>query len=300
MIGVFELKDGPLYENAHGQVYDYLKLIEHKQLERTHFVGISNIEENIVMTLTREGPNGRFQCRTYKTMPLQYILAYLRELILSHPEYLPPRPKFPIGLGTMQHRLGNPVFSVVAVFTVPRAYNNRSFKAGKWMNPKTAAIEGPIVVKRSVPATYKYVVRHIANEITILRKINNLGGHRNLPQIVYNYVDMQELAITPFGAPLNPESIPIADWYPALNDALNALKWLHDNHIIHRDVRWYNIIWEKDHAVLIDLGASVKLTSPHMSLKNYKGGNICCPPRLIGEFEHEYTRSRRMTATRSC
>lgn len=290
MIGVFELKDRSLDDDAHGQVYDYIKLIKHKQLERTHFVGIlSNIRENIVMTLTREGQNGRFRCRTYKTMPLGYILAYLRELILNHHEYLPPRPKFSIGLGAMERRLGNPVFSVVAAFTVPRAYNNRSFKVGKWMNPKTADITGVMVVKRSVPATRRHPARYVEDEINILRKINDLGGHRNLPKILYNCLDMQELAITPFGAPLKPDNIPIADWYPALNDILNALKWLHENHIIHRDVRWDNIIWDGDHAILIDLGASVYLTGPHMSVKSYKGGNICCPPRLIGEFQKEYT-----------
>lgn len=290
MIGVFELKDGPLDDDAHGQVYDYIKLIKHKQLERTHFVGIlSNIRENILMTFTRNDQNERFRCRTYKRTSLGYILSYLRELILHHDEYLPPRPKFSIGLGPMERRLGNPVFSVVAAFTVPRTYNHRSFKVGKWMNPNTADITGVMVVKRSVPATHDHLTREVADEINILRKINDLGGHRNLPKILYNCLDMQELAITPFGAPLKPDSTPIADWYPALNDILNALKWLHENHIIHRDVRWDNIIWDGDHAILIDLGASVTLTGPDMSVKSYRGGNICCPPRLIGMFEKEYT-----------
>lgn len=290
IIGVFELKDKDLDDNAHGQVYDYLKLIKHKQLQRTHFVGVvSNVRQNIVMTLTREESDDRFRCRTYKSMTLSYVISYLKELLRNSREYLPPLPAFSIGLGTMDRRLGNPVFSVVGVFPVSRAYGNRSFTKDKWMNPKTKDVAGLIVVKRSVPATHGYEERKVQAEIELLRTIDTLGGHPNLPQILYNCLDMEELAITPFGAALQPGAAPMAEWTTALTGVLEALKWLHKNNIVHRDVRWDNVIWAGDHAVLIDLGASVYLPGQDKSVSEYKGGNICCPPRLIGKFDQKYT-----------
>lgn len=292
MIGVFELKDKDLDDHAHGQVYDYLKLIKHKQMQRTHFVGvISNIRENIVMTLARQGSEDRFRCRTYKSMSLAYVIAYLHEIILTHSEYLPPLPAFSIGLGIMERRLGNPQFSVVAAFKVPRAYRNRNFSLDKWMNPDTLNMEGVMVVKRSVPAMRNYEARFVKGEIEILRLINDLKGHQNLPTILYNCLDMQELAIAPYGEALQPGKSPTADWNAALTDVLNALKWLHDHHIVHRDVRWDNVIWAGNRAVLIDLGASIHLPPSGLdrSVARYNGGNICCPPRLIGVFNKRYT-----------
>lgn len=99
---------------------------------------------------------------------------------------------------------------------------------------------------------------------------------------------MQELAITPFGASLGPVSTPVADWNIVLNHVLNALVWPHCNNIIHRDTPWDNIIWDGNNAILIDLGASAHLTSSTMTVPSYRGGNICCPPRLIGDFEREH------------
>lgn len=290
MIGVFELKDKELDDHAHGQVYDYLKLIKHKQLQRTHFVGVvSNVRQNIVMTLTREDSDNRFRCRTYKSMTLSYVISYLHQLILNNREYLPPLPAFSIGLGTMDRRLGNPVYSVVAVFPVPRVYRNRGFTKDKWMNPKTINVEGLMVVKRSVPATHGYEERKVQEEIELLRQIDSFGGHRNLPQILYNCLDMEELAITPFGAALQPGTAPMAEWSTALTGVLKALKWLHKRNIIHRDVRWDNVIWAGDRSILIDFGASVYLPGRDKSVSEYKGGNICCPPRLIGKFNQKYT-----------
>lgn len=94
-----------------------------------------------------------------------------------------------------------------------------------------------MVVKRSVPAMHNYKARFVQGEIEILRIINDFGGHGNLPQILYNCLDMQELAMTPFGAALQPGNSAIAHWNTVLTDVLGVLKWLHDNHIIHRDVR---------------------------------------------------------------
>lgn len=285
-IAVWELKYGGLDNDGHGQVYDYLKTISKKQSQRSHFIGIlSNLRENIVITMVRENLTGRFRCRTYKSMTLGYAISYLREVIRHNSEYHPPMPAFSIDLGIMESRLGNPSFCVVAAFPLPNNFYSKIFARGRWVCPQGTDIGDFIVVKRTVPESSWLPERPVATEINILQYIYNSGGHKNLPQLVYHSLDFDEFAITPYGYRLKPGDT-VVPWRRVLQDVLEALKWLHAHEIIHRDVRWDNIIWDRDHAVLIDLGAAIHIADLRAPVQ-YQGGNICCPPALIGKFGSE-------------
>lgn len=127
--------------------------------------------------------------------------------------------------------------------------------------------------------------RTTRNEIHILRYITREGGHPNLPTLMSDGYD--ELVTSQFGAPLRPGQKK-TDWAQVLLGVLDALKWLHSHDIIHRDVRWENIKWDDDHAVLTDLGTSVQLADEYDGTITYNGGYICCPRDLIGDFQQAY------------
>lgn len=299
-IAVWELKPDPLDDDGRGQVYDYLKIMSKKQPDRLHFIGVlSNLKDNIVITLIRErtGPflgskNWRWRCRSFKPMRLAYAIAYLRDIIVNHSQYLPSVPNFSSELGIIDQRLGSTTFSVIAAFLVPRCFREKRFSRNRWMNPKSLNDQSldVFVVKRIVPARPGRPARSVKREIKILLRIDEAGGHQNLPQIVYHTNNFEELAITPYGYSLKPGDA-LMDWRKILEGVLSAIKWLHSKKIIHRDVRWDNIIWHNDHAVLIDLGASVYVPD-NEATTIYDGGNICCPPGIIGKFNQVYLPSR--------
>lgn len=297
-ISVWELKHGVLDDDGHGQVYDYLKLISKKQRHRSHFFGIlSNLKQNILITLVREKRESldgekswQWRCRSYKSMTLPYAIAFVRDIITRQLEYLPSMPPFSSELGPMEKRLGSTTSSIVAAFQIPQFVYSKSFARTRWVNQK--ALSNPalksFVVKRCVPAHGRTPARSVKSEIKILRRILNANsnGHPNLPQLVYYANDLEEFATAPWGYTPKPGDT-LMNWRLLLSGVLDALKWLHKQRIIHRDVRWDNVICYNDRAVLIDLGASVFVPDETFTTI-YGGGNICCPPALIGRFDTPY------------
>lgn len=293
-IAVWELKDDALNDDGRGQVYDYLRIISKKQRHRSHFFGIlSNLKDNILITLIRERrianhgeKEWRWRCRSFKPMTLAYAIAFVRDLITRQREYLPSMPAFSRELGPMEQRLGSTTSSAVAAFLVPDYARTKAFARVRWVNQELITTAKTFVVKRCVPAYGSTPERRIKSEIKILLRLHKAGVHPNLPQMVYYANDLQELAIKPWGYPAKPGDT-LMDWRKLLEGVFGALKWLHGLKIIHRDVRWDNIICYKDRAVLIDMGASVYVYDDE-SNTIYGGGNICCPPAMIGKFNKGY------------
>lgn len=291
VIGIWEVKHRSLSKDSYGQLYDYLRLLSKRQPHRQSFVGVlSNLKENVVVILQMEH-GMRPKTIIYKTHSLSLVLAYLRTFILPDVSYHPPAPAFPIELGIMQKRLGNPELSVVGAFIIPKDLENERFCCGKEIMTGAQGGDGKIqmVVKRTLPATGTRGERSVKNEIEILRQLLGNDGHPNLPKMLYNTMDMRELAITPHGYPIKPRDRSMK-WSQILTDVLAALQWLHGKHIIHRDVRWDNIIWDANHAVLIDLGAAIEFDPVSTSEEEvlYEGGYICCPRELIGRLDEPY------------
>lgn len=99
-------------------------------------------------------------------------------------------------------------------------------------------------------------------------------------RILSHTLDFQEFGILPRGIGIH-ASDSNTNWVKVLFDVLDTLKWLYSHHITHRDVRLDNIVWNVDHAVLIDLGST--------NVVNFNGGYLCCSPRLLGSLECVYT-----------
>lgn len=58
--------------------------------------------------------------------------------------------------------------------------------------------------------------------------------------------------------------------------------------IIHRDVRWDNIVIAGGRGVLIDFGAAI-INDGRMH--GFEGGIVCAPSRVIGQFSRQYQAS---------
>jgi len=95
----------------------------------------------------------------------------------------------------------------------------------------------------------------VSDEIKILAHIHSLGGHDSFPHLLYHTAVYRELTTSPVGHPVSSKS-KVSDVKAVLFDVLDALIWLHANDIIHRDVRWENIviIHTSDPTVTLSLG----------------------------------------------
>lgn len=128
----------------------------------------------------------------------------------------------------------------------------------------------------------------VSEEIRLLSFVHEQGGRANLPILLYHTADFQELGTTPVGSPMDPLT-PAREVCDVLRDILDALRWLHGHNIIHRNVRWDNVVTIPSAAdghpltgILIDFGESFRIT-PERKETVLRGGYLCCPPEIIQE-----------------
>ncbi|KAA8896356.1 hypothetical protein FN846DRAFT_755887, partial [Sphaerosporella brunnea] len=101
----------------------------------------------------------------------------------------------------------------------------------------------------------------LQSEIDILQKIGH-NAPPSLPQLVYYTKDHLEYGMLPVGAPANPADLTRPPFLArrVLQDALQALEWLHEHKIVHRDVRWDNIVVVNQcRGVLVGLGSAIEV-----------------------------------------
>lgn len=300
MIAAVELKAGNFNKDSFGQLYDYLKGIKSAQPNRRIIIGLlSNLKENHFLALECS-QNSPSRCIQYQSVTLAVALTYLRDVVIPDSVYHPPGSVFTPDLGRLEKQLGNPAFSIVGVFPVPPAISSTEFGNGRWVDPEFVAPYGQVqmVVKRTTPGVHGAAIksrapRTVQNEIQILLKIRELAQAENqprpitLPHILYHNNGFDEFGMLPRGYPVHPTDGGVK-WGKVISDVLDALSWLHSHQIIHRDVRLDNIIWNIDHAVLIDLGTAVDLSRYRSTSMCYNGGYVCCPPSIIGNLDTSY------------
>lgn len=298
MIAAVELKVGNLDKNSFGQLYDYLKGIKAAQPNRRIIIGLlSNLKDNHFLLLDCSQPT-LTRCIHYQSVSLAVALTYLRDMVIKDSIYHPPESVFTADLGRLDTHLGNPAFSIVGVFPVPPAISTPEFSEGRWVDLDIVPYgKVQMVVKRTTPGVHGVGIqsrapRTVKNEIQILLKIREHAQATGItlttmPQILYHNNNFDEFAILPRGTPIHPKDSGI-QWAKVVSDVLDALDWLHSYKIVHRDVRMDNIIWNIDHAVLIDFGAAVDLPRHRGAPVGYIGGYLCCPPRIIGNIDISY------------
>lgn len=302
VVAIIELKHKsrtPLGDDSFGQVYDYLRKLARAQPNRRKIVGLlTNLTFNHI--IIHESPNHQtVNILHFATVSFAKALRFLKHCILHDSIALPSIPSFSSDLYVMEKRLGNPVFSVVGVFSIPRSLSGTK----RWLTSSTLHIGDKMVVKRTsnvpprrarasliqslsaVRTPKPLETRPVAAEIGILHEIRKAGGHDNLPVLIFHSNDMNEFGITPLGAPCDIYSMKQPLACTVLLEILSALEWLHGNRIIHRDVRWDNIVVVGGRGVLIDFGAAI-LNDGRMH--EFEGGIVCAPSRVIGQFDRQY------------
>ncbi|KAF8241304.1 hypothetical protein K440DRAFT_665376 [Wilcoxina mikolae CBS 423.85] len=312
-ISAFELKGPrktPFESDMCGQVFDYLIRTSTAQKGRRNVLAIlSTLNRNDLFHYR----NDRSLLYIYRNISLADVIRFLKFVVLQSNSWRPPPSPYSADLGIPQQRLGQPSNSVVAKFTIPEALanNNVSFKTDSItgqtrrvfpLHPKSLT-PNLMVVKRALktpgnpqdlasagsdidPEEQPYDTTAVSDEIKILTHIHSLGGHDSLPHLLYHTADYRELATTPVGSHLKPRS-KVSEVTDVLSDVLDALNWLHEHGIIHRDVRWDNIVivhtsvpTRPIRGILIDLGESVQITHPYDEFP-FRGGYICCPPGVV-------------------
>lgn len=306
VVAIIELKhksknQTPMASESFGQVYDYLRKLARAQPNRRKIVGLlSDLTHNHIVI--HESPNHyTVNILHFATVGFAKALRFLKYCILHDSVTLPSIPSFSADLHILQMRLGNPVFSVVGVFSIPPNFPSTN----RWLTPEPLAVGDKMVVKRTSnvpprrprasliralasvrsPQPQPFETRPVAAEIKILQAIRKAGGCKHLPTLIYHSTDMHEFGIMPLGQPCNIFTMkqPVAT--TILRDILTALEWLHIKKIIHRDVRWDNIVLHGSRGVLIDFGAAIIHDG---RLHDFEGGIVCAPSRVIGQFDRQY------------
>lgn len=286
MVFFVELKaqDGKVLGSDHnlGQVYEYLLAAARCQRERTKFAGIlSNFRFNIGIILTRS-QTGAYLTHFIGTN-MQAILR-LVTMIVGDRDYLPPNLGFSVDLGPMFNRLGRPSQSLVAEFEF-----RESFPASAGAIPilvRDGFIRDDQVPTRMAVKRPKYfTLGDNHREVSTLLMIRALGTHPNLPQIVMISQDHSEVGILPIGAPISAATLSIPGiGATIISNVLDALKFLHDHNVIHRDVRTANVVLHGRTAILIDLDASAR----RGELTHHLGGCICTPMAVLHSPGEDY------------
>lgn len=286
MVLFFELKaqDGKVLGCDHnlGQVYEYLLAAARCQRERVKFAGIlSNFRQNIAIVLTRG------QTRAYLThyvgTNMNVILRFVT-MVLENNDFQPPELGFSEAIGPMLSRLGHPSNSIVGQFAL-REWFPASVTVTPIPIPDRLITAGPEPARMAVKRPKYRTAAALNPEIDVLLLIRRLNGHPNLPHIVMLSQDHCEVGILPIGAPISPSTLSIPGiGRTIIDDILNALKFLHAQNIVHRDVRAANVILHGKTAILIDFDAAAR----RGVLTTYMGGCICTPQAVLDHPNDKY------------
>ena len=261
-----------------GQVLDYFNEVREKQPRRLHFVAIlSNFSETwvYVASFSKDGPKIiEYPCRS-----LADAVVYAEGISKS---------QFKMKIPRLDSRF-EPNYKVLAVgkhyfllsvtnspSPVPARTTSRNQGTTPWKTPRRHCDpKGRFVMK----------VAHddgcsLENEIKFLTKIRN-AQCRHLPELVWAPTESTELGIMPLGVPIRPPESQLVS-RKIIQGMIEGLKYLHGQHIIHRDIRLSNLILQRSrndiNVVIIDYETAYGGQSDEVE---YLGGYICWPRRLL-------------------
>ncbi|KAA8895834.1 hypothetical protein FN846DRAFT_893789 [Sphaerosporella brunnea] len=272
---VMELKSRGVMLDAscRGQVLNYIYAQAKMQPFRTRFTALlSNIDENVFIVLDRK-PDGSAHACAYLPVDFEQAVEFLVGLTIDERE-TPLHPYFSSGLGKIQQHLGLSTKSVVASFRLPKTPKTDDTWYWTAVGVQAARKKAEICVKRSTVDTKPTPFR---DEIKILEAIAAVPGDRcpHLPILLFATHDSTEYGMLPVGRPVD---LVVLNQTPGqthqiLRDVLAGMDWLHEHGWIHRDIRWDNIVLDRNSRGV--LAGEV--------CGEYMGGWICVPPRLLAD-----------------
>jgi len=268
---------------ALGQGLDYLENLASAQIRRQKFtILVSNLHCNRFIQYWREGPGQHYKIIAFPPCDFVTAMQFLNDVV-QNPEEQPETPQFSPGLGVIEAHLGSTAHNIVASFRIPtQQLNTMSWTSSDLFfgGPGLVAVKR----RRRPPQAPQDTLER---EILLLKRIADATGAKYLPSIQFHDSAFTEYGMVPVGRPIDPKHLNNHSTlsHQILSDVLNALVWLHEHDIIHRDLRWDNLVEHEAHGYLIDLGSAVAAVP--CTKQKYYGGYICCPPRIathINEF----------------
>ncbi|KAF8248565.1 hypothetical protein K440DRAFT_642153 [Wilcoxina mikolae CBS 423.85] len=298
-------KDSFSDEN-HGQALDYLIQMHRYQPGRKFMIGmISSISNNSIIILTYVASHQRSisspdaerrdyipQITLHTHLKFSQAISILYRYI-ERAEYKPPNLKFSEDIGTLERVLGYPRRAMVGVFPAPELAKKEFPHRGEVMAVKVSIRGDRDAFEKEIK-----VLRRIA-EVDPVTAVPSC-----LPQLVHDNPSRLEFGIMPVGEPLGMSRIAThQDARDCMGDVLDALQWIHERGIVHRDLRADNLIIVsplaevrlakksgygksgfkefsgRSKVVLIDFDRATSLGEKVI----FEGGYICCPPSLLDE-----------------
>ncbi|RPB18630.1 hypothetical protein L211DRAFT_871689 [Terfezia boudieri ATCC MYA-4762] len=276
-----------------GQIFDYLMELVGCQPGRRVFLGmLTDLRDGIIVKYTIGATRGQHRRRSqdsgsYTGHLIQYrktsLDVALRHLFheLTDETANPPHLPFTPGAGELVHVLQRHSNAVVAVYRHKGV--NRIVKAP----PKPESVGA------------------ISSEIAFLRRLQGPSKPKSIPELVYvhdpPYPALPEFGITPAGQPIHLELFKTpGEFRASLEDILDALRWVHEHGLVHRDVRTDNIVVFRDwtdnpgnpgqsrcRGLLIDFDRATEIGKEC----HYEGGYISCPMELLENVRNIFTGS---------
>ncbi|KAF8442552.1 hypothetical protein BGX38DRAFT_1202355 [Terfezia claveryi] len=276
-----------------GQIFDYLMELVACQPGRRVFLGmLTDLRDGIIIKYTIGATRGQHRRRSqdpssYTGHLIQYrktsLDVALRHLFaeLTDETANPPHLPFTSGAGELVHVLQRHSNAVVAVYRHKGI--NRIVKAA----PKSESGGA------------------ISSEIAFLRRLQGPSKPKSIPELVYvhdpPHPALPEFGITPAGQPIHLELFKTpGEFRASLEDILDALRWVHEHGLVHRDVRSDNIVvfrgWTDNtghpgqsrfRGLLIDFDRATEIGKECQ----YEGGYISCPMELLEKARDIFTGS---------
>ncbi len=268
-----ELKrpEGQIDHSTLGQGLDQLyRLAKHQPWRHSFTMLVTNLTKNHFLQI-RRARSGSMQFTEFVPVGFETAIDYLGQVLFNRDEQ-PELPSFSTELGTVERVLGSTKHSIVAEFEIQAIPHVALRKM-----PQEGRLTIAVKCSRNPGC-----LSTIAEEIELLRQLNETGGHQNVAKIVYFHPMKQEFGMEPVGEPALPSVFNSNQSLArdVCREILSAIIWLHERNIVHRDIRWDNIVLHEDSAVLIDFGTAIDIGKITCDVQ-YEGGYICCPPRLL-------------------
>jgi hypothetical protein len=278
-----------------GQMLDYFNKVREKQPHRSRFIGVlSNYISSWVYVAVFDEKGPKIEEYPCSSLADAIIFAEtssdskLRATIPTLDATLDP--KFSVlALGKHYFLLSVKKRITLLDQKVPRNMTTRHQtvkNTPKWFSPvRHREQKGQFVLKIA------HSSRSLDNEITILEKLRD-GNCLHIPELVWTR-GSEELGILPIGEPVLPGE-PAAVSRKIVRGMIDGLRYLHDQGIIHRDIRLSNLILKREkndvNVVIIDYETAFDSKRIYSTGNEvvYSGGYICWPRRLLQSRDQPY------------
>ena len=180
-------------------------------------------------------------------------------------------------------------------YQILRKLGNGSFGQTYLAQDRDLPGHPPCVVKQLQPENPDWLQTAKRLFETEAQMLHCLGSHHQIPQLFAHFEENQQFYLVQDwidGHPLSQELQPQRRWNESqtialLQDVLNILQFVHDNQVIHRDIKPDNLIRRAtdQRLVLIDFGAVKQIANPaaHPSGRTIKTVAIGTPGYMPSE-----------------